>query len=122
MEFTKCPFNPIQDKDIPCMTVFDTLSVGQQTAVRVGAIIKWIVFNKNPNAARAVFNEIQANIGPINMQLFIQMYIRTYDRKKEKVLRYHPVKSEQQINSIFFIFRTIDNLIPRLQGIVRYYS
>lgn len=122
MRTIKCPLEQFKDQEIPLYMVFDTISVGWNVAERVGKVIKWIIFNENPKAAKVVFNILMANLGEKRMRLFTNMYIKTYDKTNMKVVRYHAVATEEEINDIFYIFNKVNELIPALGEIASYYG
>lgn len=117
----KCPFDFALDQEVPLMIVFDTMSVGKDAAIKIGKLVYWIMENKNKQAVNEVFNLLRDNLGDENLKLFREMYLLKYDRKHKKVLRFHPVESEETIKNLFYIFNKINELTPALNNIaVRY--
>jgi len=118
----KCPFDEFLDMEIPLGIIFDTYSIGVNTANNVAAITKWIVMNKNVQASKEVFNILKENLGADRLKLYIDMYLKTYDKKNMKAMRFHPIDDEKKVKDLFYIFNKINELIPTLSKVVLYYN
>lgn len=122
MNTIKCPFQPKYDQEIPLGIVFDTFSVGNEVAEKTAGFIIWLLSCNNKEAVNRVYSILKANLGEERLSLFTNMYLKTYNKEKKKVLRYHPVDSEDKIKDIFYIFRTINNLMPTFKEMAAYYN
>lgn len=118
----KCPIEKYLDMNVPLGIVFDTLSVGKERAEKVGSFIEWIVFNNDKEASNIIFTILKANLGESKLKLFISLYLKTYDKKNRKVMRYQAAKDESEIKDLFFIFQTIERLIPVFINVISYYK
>lgn len=118
----KCPIEKYLDMNVPLGIVFDTLSVGKERAEKVGSFIEWIVFNNDKEASNIIFTILKANLGESKLKLFIGLYLKTYDKKNRKVMRYQAAKDESEIKDLFFIFEMIERLIPVFINVISYYK
>lgn len=112
MEMIKCPFECMKDKEVPLGIIFDTESVGPQVSKNVGHVVSLIMECKDKWVIGEVYKVLMQNLGDSNLQLFKNVYLRTYNRQTRRSLRFHPIGDEDKIRSLFEICRTINGLMP----------